>query len=89
MAVHWTVKSEAVHTSKATWVGPKPRDGGFALLKEAFDWARHNRTPGQMVVNFGTGGSVSDLSFVQSEPTTTPDTEEEDFTGALVPFEKN
>jgi hypothetical protein len=35
MAVSWQVKSETVHHSKATWVGSKPRDGGFALLKEA------------------------------------------------------
>jgi hypothetical protein len=78
MAVSWQVKSETVHHSKATWVGSKPRDGGFALLKEAFEWIRDNRTPGKLVVNFGTGGSVSDLEFEQREAAVTPEAEEDE-----------
>lgn len=83
MSVEWNVKSEIVHHSRASWSGPKPKDGGFALLKEAFDWIRDNRTPGKLVVNFGTGGSASDLEFIQSEPTPTPAADEEE---TLEPF---
>lgn len=86
MPVEWNTKSETVHHSKATLVGTKPRDGGFALIKEAFDWIHANRTPGKLTVNFGTGGSASDLTFEQREPAVTPEAEDDDFTGALVPF---
>jgi hypothetical protein len=73
MAVEWQVKSEAVHRSKATWSGPKPRDGGLSLFMEAFEWIRGNRTPGKMVINFGTGGSISDLEFHQIEVIPSPE----------------
>ena len=72
MAVRWTVKSKEVHTSKAIWIGEKPRDGGESLVLEALRWARENKQPGQVVINLGTGGSVSDLQFVQSEDVPSP-----------------
>lgn len=81
MEVSWQVKSETVHHSKAVVNGSKPRDGGFALLKEAFDWIRANKTPGRLIVNFGTGGAVSDVEFEQKEPTVTPD----EFDAPLIP----
>ena len=77
MPVEWNTRSETVHHSRATLVGAKPRDGGFTLLKEAFDWIHTNRTPGRLVVNFGTGGSVSDLEFEQRELAPTPAVEDE------------
>ncbi|MDE2099395.1 MAG: hypothetical protein KGL39_19240 [Patescibacteria group bacterium] len=75
MAVEWTVKSETVHHSKAQWVGVKPKDGGLQFLLETFEWIRENRTPGRLVVHFGTGGSVSSLEFEQREYAVTPEAE--------------
>jgi hypothetical protein len=75
MAVTWKVKSEEVHRSRATWNGDKPRDGGKALLLEAFDWVRANRQAGRMTVDFGIGGSVSALEFEQRESIAPPFTE--------------
>ena len=72
MSVRWTVKSKEVHTSKAVWIGEKPKDGGVTLLLEALAWARENKQAGQMTLNLGTGGSISDLTFVQSEETPSP-----------------
>jgi len=72
MSVRWTVKSKEVHTSKATWIGEKPKDGGIALLLEALQWARENKQTGQMTLNLGTGGSISDLTFTQSEEVPSP-----------------
>lgn len=83
MTVEWNTRSETVHHSKATLVGSKPKDGGFALIKEAFEWIRANRTPGRLVVNFGTGGSASDLTFEQREPAVTPEADEDDTLGAF------
>jgi hypothetical protein len=74
--VEWQVKSEIVHHSKASWVGAKPRDGGFSLLQEMFEWIRQNKTPGKMVVHFGIGGSVSCAEFEQTETTATPEVED-------------
>jgi hypothetical protein len=67
MAVRWTTKSREVHTSKAIWIGEKPKDGGVSLLLEALQWARDNKQAGRMTLNLGTGGSISDLEFEQSE----------------------
>ena len=72
MAVEWYVKSEIIHHSKAAWVGAKPKDGGRSLLLEMFEWIRENKTPGRMIVDFGTGGSVSCAEFEQKEPTASP-----------------
>lgn len=72
MAVKWQVKSEEVHHSRATWNGDKPKDGGRALLLEAFDWVRANKEPGRMIIDFGTGGSVSALEFEQRERVPSP-----------------
>jgi len=66
MSVRWTVKSKEVHTSKAIWIGEKPKDGGVSLLLEALAWARNNKQAGKMTLNLGTGGSISDLEFEQS-----------------------
>ena len=72
MPVTWKVKSEEVHRSRATWNGDKPKDGGKALLLEAFDWVRANRQSGRMIVDFGTGGSVSALEFEQRKTISPP-----------------
>lgn len=80
MAVRWTVRSREVHISKATWVGEKPKDGGLSLLHEALAWARNEKQTGKMTLNLGTGGTISDLTFEQSESVPSPvqefDTEE-------------
>ena len=73
MAVEWKTSSETVHTSTATWVGAKPRDGGRALVNEALDWIRENKTPGKLVVHLGTGGCASHVEFTQSQPAATPE----------------
>ena len=73
MSVAWFVKSEIVHHSRASWEGAKPKDGGRSLLLEMFEWIRENKTPGRMIVDFGTGGSVSCAEFEQRERTETPD----------------
>jgi hypothetical protein len=80
MSTRWTVRSEEVHRSKAIWVGDKPRDGGKALLDEAFNFVRANQTPGRLIVDFGTGGSISQLEFEQKEriPSPVADFETED-----------
>lgn len=72
MGVRWTVRSEEVHHSKATWVGEKPRDGGKILLLEAFDFVRTNKTPGRLIVDFGPGGAISVLEFEQKERIPSP-----------------
>jgi len=81
MSVRWTVKSKEVHTSKAIWIGEKPKDGGVSLLLKALAWARNNKQAGKMTLNLGTGGSISDLEFEQSEVVPSPvaevDAEEE------------
>jgi hypothetical protein len=75
MAVRWTVRSEEVHRSKATWVGEKPRDGGKSLLDEAFEFIHKNQQPGRLVVDFGIGGSVSMLEFEQKGRVPSPPAE--------------
>jgi len=81
MSVRWTVKSKEVHTSKAIWIGEKPKDGGVSLLLKALAWARNNKQAGKMTLNLGTGGSISNLEFEQSEVVPSPvaefDAEEE------------
>ena len=72
MSVRWSVKSEEVHRSRASWVGEKPRDGGKALLDEAFNFVRKNKQPGRLVVDFGIGGSISMLEFEQKERIPSP-----------------
>ena len=72
MAVRWTVRSKEVHTSKAIWIGEKPKDGGVSLLLEALTWARSNKQSGKMTLNLGTGGSISDLEFEQTEVVPSP-----------------
>jgi hypothetical protein len=67
MAVRWSVKSKVVHISKAIWIGDKPKDGGVSLLLEALAWMRENKQIGKLTLNLGTGGSISDLQFEQSE----------------------
>jgi hypothetical protein len=78
MPVQWTTKSREVHTSRAIWVGAKPKDGGVALLLEALEWARHNRQAGKMTLNLGTGGSISDIEFEQAELIATPPADEDE-----------
>jgi hypothetical protein len=72
MAVRWTVRSKEVHTSKAIWIGEKPKDGGESMVLEALRWAKENQTAGKMTINLGTGGSVSNLEFEQTEATPSP-----------------
>ncbi len=72
MSVRWTVKSKEVHTSKAIWIGEKPKDGGVSLLLEALAWARDNKQCGRMTLDLGTGGSISNLEFEQSEMVPSP-----------------
>lgn len=68
----WSVKSEKVHHSRAVPVGAKPRDGGESLLLEMFHWIRENRQSGRLVVDFGTGGSISSAEFEQKERIASP-----------------
>lgn len=84
MSVRWTVRSEEVHRSTATWMGEKPRDGGKALLLEAFDFIHENKQPGRMIVDFGTGGSVSRLEYEQKESVPSPALVEETSNGHVV-----
>ena len=72
MSVRWSVRSEEVHRSKATWIGDKPKDGGKSLLDEAFNFVRTNKQPGRLIVDFGTGGSISMLEFEQKERIPSP-----------------
>ena len=72
MSIRWSVKSKEVHTSKAVWIGEKPKDGGVSLLLEALAWARKEKQPGKMTLILGTGGSISALEFEQTEGIPTP-----------------
>lgn len=72
MSVRWSVRSEEVHYSTATWVGLKPADGGKSLLDEAFDFVRANKQAGRLVVDFGLGGSISRLVYEQKERVPSP-----------------
>lgn len=72
MSVRWTITSKEVHVSKATWIGEKPKDGGLSLLFEALKWARDEKQHGKMTLNLGTGGTISDLQFEQSEVIPSP-----------------
>lgn len=72
MSVKWAVKSEKVHSSIATWEGPRDRDGGKALLNEAFDFVHEHKQAGRMTIDFGIGGSISSLRYEQRERTDTP-----------------
>ena len=72
MAVRWTVRSKEVHTSKAVWIGEKPKDGGVALLLEALAWARNEKQTGKMTLVLGVGGAIRDLEFEQTEVVPSP-----------------
>lgn len=72
MSVRWTVRSKEVHTSKAIWIGEKPKDGGLSLLMEALTWAKANKQAGRLTLDLGTGGSISNLEFEQSELVPSP-----------------
>jgi hypothetical protein len=42
------------------------------MVLEALRWAKENQTAGKMTINLGTGGSVSNLEFEQTEATPSP-----------------
>lgn len=61
-------KTEAVHTTSLTFESPMgQKDGGKAWLREAFDLINKNKQVGALTVNFGLGGSISGMSFVEKE----------------------
>lgn len=59
-------RSAVTHTHTIS-AEEKRTDGGRALLLELFDDVREDKRVGQLVAQFGVGGSISDLKFVETE----------------------
>ncbi len=61
-----STRSAVVHTHTVT-ADEKTKDGGRGVLVELFDLVRSEKQVGQLTANFGVGGSISDLKFVETE----------------------
>ena len=61
--------TSAVHRTAITYDAPTgaAKDGGRAWLAETFKLINSNRQVGSLTVNFGFGGSISSISFSESE----------------------
>lgn len=61
--------TSAVHRTNITYEAPAgaSKDGGRAWLAETFKLINSNRQVGSLTVNFGFGGSISSITFSESE----------------------
>ena len=59
--------TDAVHRTTITWEGPSQKDGGRALLLEAFNFIHSERQVGELIMHFGPGGSINTLIFEERE----------------------
>lgn len=56
---------QEIYHSVAEWNGNSPRDGGRSHLLEAFEVIRREKLHGTMTVEFGLGGSIRGIEFIQ------------------------
>ena len=61
-----TTKSSVHHVTTVT-SDAKSKDGGRALLLELFDDLRADQRRGKLTAQFGPGGSISSLTFEETE----------------------
>jgi hypothetical protein len=65
MELKYTTTSRLNHTTN---IKPeaKPVDGGRQWITEAFDFIRREQQVGELTVQFGPGGTITDMKFRES-----------------------
>ena len=69
MALKTRTTTSAVHRTTITYEAPPgaAKDGGRVWLAETFKLINSNHQVGSLTVNFGFGGSISSVTFSESE----------------------